>query len=297
MHPLNCLPYLRAFDAVVRHGTVREAGDDLGVTPGAVSMQLKKLGEVTGLTLFEKDGRGLRLTPAGHEFAQVVRRNLLGISIGLHQASRQDQIRGLQPLRLSIPFSVGVAWLASAIVAFSRQASMREVYVSQRQTADDIDWSVTDLAVVWGQPPFPGCWWQLLADAEARPVCAPRLATSLDLHSNPRALTDVTILHEDEGATWARWSSKAGISLADAAHVYLPTPAMAQSAAVQGLGIALISNLLARNDLRDGRLLEIFRTSVSRQRSYFFVCPEERANQPLITSAVTSISAFVDGRR
>jgi DNA-binding transcriptional LysR family regulator len=56
---------LRVLRAVVASGTVQSAADRLGYTPSAVSQQLAALGRETGLTLFEKSGRGIAPTPAG----------------------------------------------------------------------------------------------------------------------------------------------------------------------------------------------------------------------------------------
>lgn len=292
MQPLNCLPYLRAFDAVVQHGTLRGASDELGITPGAVSMQLKKLYEVTGVVFFEKSGRGLELTPAGKAFAKVVRRNLVDISIGVQEASTARE-RADRPLRISIPMAIGVSWLASAVVAYSLQAGIEKVLVSAASDFADVNWAESDLAIVWGSPPFPNCWWKHLADLEARPVCAPRLLASLDLDWAKNSLNNVAILHEDQGETWQRWSAKACVSIEDASHIHFPTPAMAHAAAVQGLGIALISDQLAKKDITEGRLRPLFQTSLVRTRGYYFVCPEERSGQSLVTSAVSFISAYL----
>jgi len=291
MHPLSSLPYLRAFDAVAQHGSVRRASEELGLTPGAVSLQLRRLGEITGLDLFEKSGRGIRLTPAGESFSHAVRSGLSDIALGLHDAQALGADQPDKPLRVSIPPALGIAWLAGAIVEYARQAGRTRVHVLSGTGLSGIDWDAVDLAVVWDTPPFPGCWWKLLTDVESQPVCAPRLLARLGSDNPVRNLKDVTILHEDDGKTWANWAAKTNVAIDDAAHVYFPSPALAQAAAVQGQGVALISSLLAATDIQEGRLVRLFRTSISRSRGYYFVCPAERAELPLITSAIASLSA------
>lgn len=61
------LPQLVAFEATVRLGSCSKAAQALHQSQPTVSIHIKKLGESLGFPLFEKDGRGLRLTPAGHE--------------------------------------------------------------------------------------------------------------------------------------------------------------------------------------------------------------------------------------
>ena len=56
---------LRAFEATARHGSVRLAADSLALTHGAVSRRISKLARDLRFDLFEKSGRGLRLTEAG----------------------------------------------------------------------------------------------------------------------------------------------------------------------------------------------------------------------------------------
>ena len=89
----HLLPYLRAFEAVARLQSVRLAGSELGLSPGAVSLQLKKLAVGLGATLFEKDGRGLRLTPAGQNLAEVVTRALGDIQAAATVATQNTSVR------------------------------------------------------------------------------------------------------------------------------------------------------------------------------------------------------------
>jgi LysR family transcriptional regulator, glycine cleavage system transcriptional activator len=66
------LQYLPAFEAAATLGSIRGAAEALNLSPSAISLQLKKLGEATGIILFEKSGRNVVLTPAGREFSNAV---------------------------------------------------------------------------------------------------------------------------------------------------------------------------------------------------------------------------------
>ena len=68
--PLNAL---RAFEATARHLSVKNAADELCVTPGAVSQMLKSLELHLGVTLFRRVNRGIFLTDAGQGYLPPIR--------------------------------------------------------------------------------------------------------------------------------------------------------------------------------------------------------------------------------
>ena len=68
--PLNAL---RAFEASARHLSVKNAAEELYVTPGAVSQMLKALEGHLGLPLFRRVNRGIVLTEAGQNYLPPVR--------------------------------------------------------------------------------------------------------------------------------------------------------------------------------------------------------------------------------
>src|SRR4051812_42095441 len=68
--PLNAL---RAFEATARHLSVKNAAEELCVTPGAVSQMLKVLELHLGVTLFRRVNRGVLLTDAGQAYLPPVR--------------------------------------------------------------------------------------------------------------------------------------------------------------------------------------------------------------------------------
>ena len=290
MHPLSFLPYLRAFDAVAQHGSVRAASEELGLSPGAVSLQLRKLSEVTGLEFWEKSGRGIRLNPAGRAFARTVEQSLTDLKRGLQDASVGTGEPSRQPLRVSVPPSLGSAWMAGAMIETVRRAGPNRLFVRTGMQASEIDWDETDLAVVYDNPPFPGLWWQLLSDVVLQPVCSPTLLPRLERRRHPRRLGAVTLLHEDDGEEWARWAAEANVDIGEASHAYFASVALAQAAAVQGVGIALISNILTWSDVQQGRLIHPFRTRITASFAYYFLCPSEQAKRPAVRSMIDQVT-------
>ncbi len=67
------LKNLRAIEAVLKHGTIAGAANAIGLTPSAITIQLKQVEEEAGLLLFDRTNEGLRPTAAGYAFVDTAR--------------------------------------------------------------------------------------------------------------------------------------------------------------------------------------------------------------------------------
>lgn len=275
------LQYLPAFEATARLGGVRQAAEELNLSPSAVSLQLKKLGGATGIVLFRKSGRNVALTRAGKEFSHAVAMSLGQIDMAT-RASRQVAAGDRPaPLAVSVPAALGVAWLTAAIVDFAESHGIADLAINEAVAASQVDWGRNDLAIVYDNPPFAGKYWRSLSEVRLCAVCAPTLFPHLDLRRD-RKLGSVTLLHEDDGGEWAKWSIAARIGLEGNCRVRVSSMAQAIASAVQGRGVALVSDVLTRNYLAEGRLIRPFATTINAAREYYIVCPVERANDPVL---------------
>lgn len=279
---LPYLQYLPAFEAAARLGSVRQAAGELNLSPSAVSLQLKKLGEATGIALFRKSGRNVVLTQAGRDFSQAV-----AISLGQIDTATRTSRRaaaGEQPVSLSVsvPTALGIAWLTAAIIGFAEGHGISKLSIDEAMTAAEVDWTRNDIAVVYDNPPFTGKHWRLLGEVRLSAVCAPTLLSRLDLRNRERKLSAVTLLHEDDGGEWAKWSVAARIGLEGNTHVRVNSVAQAIASAIQGRGVALVSDVLTRNALNEGRLIQPFPTTINAAREYYIVSPVERAGEPIL---------------
>ena len=77
--PLNAL---RAFEAAARHLSFLKAAEELHVTAGAVSQQIKTLEDHLSLKLFRRQARGVLLTDAGQLYGKRIGELLDQIEIG-----------------------------------------------------------------------------------------------------------------------------------------------------------------------------------------------------------------------
>ena len=86
---LPSLNALKAFHAAARHGSIRDAANELSVTPQAVSQQVKVLEDTLQVTLFERRGRSIEATEAAVLLARYVEAGFEELSDGVRLVTRQ----------------------------------------------------------------------------------------------------------------------------------------------------------------------------------------------------------------
>lgn len=128
-HRLPPLNGLRAFEAAARHRSFTRAADELGVTPGAVSQQVKSLETAIGVALFRRLPRSLALTEAGEGYLPAITSAFAIISKATEMNA--PALRG-RKLRLGI--APGIARSAPATVRRLRRPATDKDGVTLRVT-------------------------------------------------------------------------------------------------------------------------------------------------------------------
>jgi DNA-binding transcriptional LysR family regulator len=146
------------FDELVRTGSMRQAADNLGVAPTAVSRQIDNLEYFFGAQLVERGPRGVKLTAAGELLAARAGRTLREID---HVHRLIDDLKGLQRGKVTIVANGAVVanLLAPALAEFSlRFPRLRfEVAItSVRAAVDMLLGGEADLAVTLFSAAMPG---------------------------------------------------------------------------------------------------------------------------------------------
>ena len=277
--PLNAL---RVFEAAARHGRFDRAADELAITPGAVSRQIKALEADLGLRLFDRFNRAVRLTEAGERLAK-------GVSEGLEtieQAVARVRPRTGGPLVVSVLHSMAAKWLVPRLHLFYERYPDADILVSAADRPVDMTRDA-ELAVRYGQGQYPGLKSDFLMPGELFPVCSPRLLEGEDALRAPEDLARYTLLHDNEflplEPRWPDWLKLAGVKGVDGergprfSNTYLQL-----EAALSGRGVVLSHGPMAIDDLRAGRLVRPFETVIVGPYSYWVVCLPERAEQPAV---------------
>lgn len=293
MQSHRVLPFLRAFDAVARHGNLRSAAAELGLTPGAVSYQMKMLEQAAGIAIFDRRKRRLDLSDDGRAFYQSVSGVLADLDTGLRDIASSRGDAPARHLVISAPSGLAHAWLAPKLVDLSNRLGLTSFESRIAREVGQIDWREVDIAIVYDNPPWPGFHWQMLPELRLFPVCSPSL-----LHHRPlRSLRDLAhhrLLHEDRGAEWTRWLNAARISAPPVKNAYFNRLSMALNVALSGAGLALASDFVTFEYLRAGTLVRPVDLSIPAAKAYYFIVAESRRNEPLIRDCRDLILSEID---
>ncbi|MEA1943460.1 MAG: transcriptional regulator GcvA [Pseudomonadota bacterium] len=287
--PLNAL---RAFEAAARLESFARAADELAVTPGAISQQIRTLEEHVGARLFVREGRGLSLTEAGRAAANVASDAFETLERAVSLMRQPLQRRALT---VSVAPSFAGKWLAPRLHRFQADHPGVEVWIAATSERVDLSAGAADLGIRYGPGGDMTLNEEMLLPEEVLPVCSPDLLRDGPRLATPRDLDGQTLLHdtspesEVDGADWPSWLKARNIRGVDTAGgVRFNQSALVIDAAVAGRGVALAKRALAQNDLASGRLVALFADGTSPVRSAYQIVTAR--NRPLSADAEAFIA-------
>jgi LysR family glycine cleavage system transcriptional activator len=282
---LPALNALKAFEAAARYESFTRAAEELCVTQGAVSHQVKALEAELGLKLFNRERQRLVITEAGRAYLGVVRDAFDRIASG---TERLLQRQNAGALTVSTSPNFAAKWLVHRLGRFAEANPGIDLRVSASLHHVDFAREDVDLAIRHGDGQVPGLHVTRLCAEELFPVCSPKLLEGRSGLRKPADLTRHTLLHVDDRQDWSRWLEAAGVEKVDLSHgPVLNQASMAIDAAVDGQGVALARTALAAWDLIAGRLVRPFPMVLPASFAYWIVCPKATARLP-------KIAAFTD---
>jgi LysR family glycine cleavage system transcriptional activator len=277
---LPSLNAVRAFEAAARHESFTQAAQELCVTQGAVSHQVKALEAELGIKLFNRERQRLVITEAGRQYLTVVRDALDRIAIGTERL-QQRQTSGVLTVSTSPDFAA--KWLVHRLGRFAEAYPDIDLRVSATLHHVDFAREDVDLAVRHGDGNWAGLDVVRLCSEQLFPVCSPKLVSRRQRLSKPADVLKFPLLHVDDRKNWSKWLEAGGVVDAQVSHgPVLNRPSMAIDAAVDGQGVALARTTLAAWDLINGRLVRPFAVALRLSKSYWIVCPKATSMLPKI---------------
>ena len=268
------LSALRPFEAAARLESFSRAADELHLTHGAVSRQVRALEDHLGTELFARHGKRVALTAPGRAFAERVRAVLDELALAAEMA-RPARREGR--LSVSVLPSFASRWLMPRLIRFMEAHPKIEVNVNASVALADFARDEIDLAIRFGAGPWPGADCEKFLEDEYFPVCSPRMNRG-KLPRTPRDLANVRIMMEDRDY-WTRWFEAAGVELEKP--IVGPNfndSTYSLQAAARGEGVALARRSIIGEDLERGTLVRLFDVAVKCREAYWFVCPRSLAN-------------------
>ena len=276
--PLNAL---RAFESAARHLSITVAADELHVTPGAVSRQIRLLEDLLNAELFSRAHRQISLTPQGDDYFRSVTRAIETIRGATQQLTKRTQRRQLK-VRAYTTFAM--RWMIPRLSGF--HAAHPDIEILLTASLDEVDFKKEDLdaAIRLGNGSWPGAKSQRLVSNILTPVASPSLVQCGSPLSNPLDLRGHTLLHSiARPDDWSRWLESVGVSGAIDARggMTYQSSAMAYAAAAEGQGIAMAQVFLVEKDLASGVLVTPFKETIDMgDFTYYLVTPSHRPETP-----------------
>lgn len=275
------LQTLRAFRQAAQAQNLRAAAEQLHLTHGAVSQQIRLLEERLGVPLFDRVGRGVRLNAAGTALLARVQQALALLEAGEREALAQGHAPQ-RVLRVSMLPSFAQCWLLPRLSRWQRAHPGWRLAIDARQTVVDVLGPGVDVAIRYGQQPWAGAVAKALGSECLVPVASPSQAGAL------RGLQPADLLRFPMlagTAEWELWLRPAGVVEPPPEPVASFNDAgLLLQAAETGLGLALARGLLVLDRLRDGRLLPLHPLTVPSPRSYWLVASEPSWQRPEVVA-------------
>lgn len=269
---LPSLNALRAFEAVARFGSMSLAGREFSVTSGAVSRHIKEFESDLGVSVLERDDRGVRLTAEGKRLRNGLYPAFDMINraaLRMHRDQRRKRL-----LVVIVPL-FAKSWLMSRLKRFNCLAPEIDIIVadgfSEAGMAD------VDIAIEWGE-------FESVAEVEAErlthervfPVCIPEICPN-------RTLAGATLVHRHgfpdryDFPDWPTFLGTVGLESVEGldSHAGISVSGgLVMDAARSGMGVALANTTIAHDDLVAGRLVRPIPYSMETQNGYWMLIPK-----------------------
>ena len=297
--PLNAL---KVFESAARHLSLKQAAQELNVTPAAVSHQVKQLEEYLGIQLFRRLNRGIELTPAARNALPQLRAGFDALAQAV--AAMRPQSDGGQ-LTISAAPSFATRWLVPRLHRFFSahpeidvRVSARLRRVKQGERDHDVELATlqnwleeSDVAILYGHGGYAGYRADKLFSPTIAPICSPQLMKGKQPLRSPQDLAHHTLVHDDTGVLydgigfWETWLAAAGVKDVDTGRgPHFSHAVLAIEAAADSLGVVATIPLLAANELAVGRLVMPFKLQVPVKSAYYAVSNDIAGQRPEVAA-------------
>lgn len=274
---LPSLNAIRFFECAARHRSFTKAADELCVTQGAVSRQIKLLEQQLNCQLFSRKGPYLQLTTHGTQLQETITTSFDIIRHGIARLRQSTD----STLTISVLPSFVSRWLLPKLPEFELREPTLSVHLAASYI--QIDFSVNtdiDAAIRLGSGNWPGLHALQLTNDRMFPVCSPKIAKKIKTIND---LADYTIFFDkaphDEWKNWFKASKHPYI--VNTSKLFDDT-GMQIKAAIDGQGISLVREELVNDLVGSGVLVRLFDIDFISSMHYYFVYPVQRVDESKI---------------
>lgn len=271
--PLNGL---KAFEAAARHESFSRAAAEMGVTPAAISQQVKLLEQATGLCLFERHAQSLTLTSDARELLPAVQDSFARIGSALEAANLR---KSHDDVTIAVTGVFAHGWLLPRIKVFRIARPDIRVKVTTHNNRGAIP-DDSHLVIRFGGGQWPGYESTQLMRTEVTPLCSPSAAQALrdfgDIEGAP--LLDTAACEDCCFRPWPAWFKAAGLDVKPDPVAEFDSSALSVATAMNGCGICIAAPALFQHELASGTLRRPYELAIEHPSTFYLL---RRSDQKL----------------
>ncbi len=262
MRRLPPLGTLRAFEAAARHLSFKAAADELGLTPTAISHQVRLLEEYCGETLFRRRPRPLALSDVGARLFPAIRDGFDVFAAALSSLRTEADAK---PLRVTTTGAFASRWLVPRLGLWREAHAEIALSIIGVDRVVKLDTGEADLAIRYARSAPHGASREIFRD-RFYPVCSPKLLATRPAIRSPADLSGYPLIHFDWFANdrmapnWERWFEMAAANRGGRPSCQIALSFREELHAIEavlaGQGIALCSDVVVADDLASGTLVK-----------------------------------------
>ncbi len=283
------LPLMPIFVSASRHLSFTKAAEELFISQGAVSQNIRKLEAQLGFALFQRFTRRIALTEEGEILYGTLQKSLVEIT---------DQVRNIKSqeldgsLNISSTPSLASKWLAPRLKNFSERYPGISIHVRGRNDLVDFETENVDIALYYGVGIHPDLSVTFLMNEQLSPVCSKEYADKFSLWENPEFLKHCLLIHDSQPwpnaqyySEWKFWLDNMKLQDVIFKSGYsFELSETAVTAASQGLGVAIGRNRLTQSDIDSGHLVAPIGEGVPSEQAYYVVTMHEKVSTPRVAA-------------
>ncbi len=270
--PLNAL---RTFEAAARLSSFTAAANELYVTHGAVSQQIRSLEEYFDQPLFVRSHGRVSLNGAGTDLLPVIRDSLDAIEKASSQLIKNPDA---EVLTVNITTSFASHWLIPRLPDFQQRHPDIAVHLSPSHSFPSNLGTIVDVAIRWGVNNATGIEMEKLIDVDTFAACAPSMINGDNPLRTPEDLVAQNLIHDDEGQAWQALLEALQVEKLDHSKgQFYADSGLALQVAIEGKGVIVAGSILASYDLSAGRLVIPFDCIIPHRKDYNLYYPKSAA--------------------
>lgn len=262
--PLN---NLRTFQVAGRHLSFTRAGDELSITPSAVSHQIKTLEAFLGLPLFRRLTRALEFTEAGKQYFEYLDTMFFRLASETQQLSPEYSRK---IVRLCVPPFFAEEAILPKLGSYEEATIQTDIRVATQSSTTDEMSPDADISILLGDPQQRSQETNRLFERKVVVACSAAYLAEHPMQTYADLDGRTLLVHDKNPDAWQAWSKSVGVK-APVPGKLIRSDSMSAivRAARQGLGVALVSWPLGRGYFDEQSLVRVFDEVVGTSKFFY----------------------------